>query len=497
VTIRHPAWHRRALGACTLAVTVLSLGGRALHAQATPAPPQSPTPSPRRIALTGVTWDSLSNVPLSGAVVQLVLERDPAGSARSAIADSLGRWRIDSLLPATYVVGYFHPTLDALGLEAPSFKVQVAGDSVARLDFAVPGPAAMRAVMCGARAPGDSTGAIVGMLRDAESELPVANAAISVSWRELVIDRGGVRTVTRRVPVAARADGVFAACGVPTDTPVEIDAGAPALSTGVVEVQVPLGGMLRRDLILGDSATVTAARRAAEDTSRAAAAGEPRIPGGAELRGVVRGPDGKPMARAQVALAGTGRTAITTESGIFALDGLPSGTFGLDVRAIGFAPVRVAVDLLRRRPATVTVTLRERATALSSVVVLGKRSRSSRFLEEFAERKRRSAGGTFLGPAELERRNALYLTDVLRTTPGMRVTPSRGFGYLIRGRGNCTPAIFLDGMPLFNGADELDQIVRPSEVMAMEIYQALGTMPAQYAGLQANGCGAIGIWTKR
>jgi hypothetical protein len=302
--------------------------------------------------------------------------------------------------------------------------------------------------------------------------------------------------------VAARADGIFAACGVPTDTPVEIDATAPGLSTGVVELQVPLGRMLRRDLVLGDSATITGGRRtlaaAPADTGRAAS--DPavvRVPGGAEVRGTVRGPDGKPMARAQVSVAGTGRVATTGETGTFAIDALPSGTFGLDVRAIGFTPVRVAVDLLRRRPATVTVTLRERATTLSSVLVRGKRSRSSRFLDEFAERKRRSAGGTLLGPAELEKRNALYVSDLLRTTPGMRVTPGRGFGYLIRGRGNCTPAIFLDGMPLFNGADELDQIVRPSELMAMEVYQALGTMPAQFAGLQANGCGAIALWTKR
>jgi hypothetical protein len=211
----------------------------------------------------------------------------------------------------------------------------------------------------------------------------------------------------------------------------------------------------------------------------------------------VRGADGKPMPRAQVTLAGTGRTATTGEGGAFALDALPSGSFGLDVRAIGYNPVRVVVDLLKRRPATVTVTLRDRATTLSSVVIKGKRSRSLTFLEEFAQRKRRSAGGTFYGPVELEQRHPMYVTDVLRTTAGMRVSPARGFGYVVRGRGNCTPSIFLDGMPVYNGADELDQIVRPSEVMAIEVYQALGVMPAQFAGLASNGCGAVAIWTKR
>ena len=493
----------RALGSCALAASVLLAAGRVARAQAAPstaAPSLAPVTSAARIALHGIAWDSLSASPLVGAVVQMVSERDPAGTARTTTADSLGRWRIDSLLPTTYVLGYFHPTLDALGLEPPSLKVLIQGDSVARLDFAIPGPKRMRALLCGAAQGTDSSGGIVGVLRDAESEFPVSKAQISVSWRELVIDKGGVRTIARRVPVVAGENGLFTACGVPTDTPVEIDASAPGLATGIMEMKVPASQLVRRDLVLGDSATIASLQRtdATADTVRHAdSATVRRVPGGAELRGSVRGPDGKPMARAQVSVAGTGRSAVTSEAGTFAILELPSGSFGLDVRAVGFSPVRVTVDLLRRRPATVTVTMTERAQALSSVVVRGQRSRNSRFLQEFAERKRRAAGGTFYGPAELERRNALYVSDILRTTAGMRVSPGRGFGNLVRGRAGCVPAVYLDGMPLHEGANELDLIVRPNDLMAMEVYQALGNLPAQFTGLQANGCGAIALWTKR
>jgi hypothetical protein len=358
----------------------------------------------------------------------------------------------------------------------------------------------MRTLLCGAAQGTDSSGGSVGVLRDAESEFPVSRAQISVSWRELVIGNDGVRTLTRRVPVVAGENGIFTACGVPTDTPVEIDASAPGLTTGIMEMKVPGSQLVRRDLVLGDSATVIGLQRtvASADTTREAdSATVRRVPGGAELRGSVRGADGKPLARAQVTVAGTGRSATTSEAGTFAILELPSGSFGLDVRAVGYAPVRVTVDLLRRRPATVTVTMTERAQALSSVVVRGRRSRGSRFLEEFAERKRRAAGGTFYGPADLERRNALYVSDILRTTAGMRVSPSRGFGYVVRGRGGCVPAVFLDGMPLYGGANDLDQIVRPNDLMAMEVYQSLGTLPPQFTGLQANACGAIALWTKR
>jgi hypothetical protein len=198
----------------------------------------------------------------------------------------------------------------------------------------------MRALLCGARQGSDSSGGIVGVLRDAESELPVSKASISVSWRELVIDKGGVRTLTRRVPVVARDDGIFTACGVPTDTPVEVDASAPGLTTGIVEVQVPLGQLVRRDLILGDSAVITGLQRglaAVDSAPQPDSAAVRRVPGGAELRGTVRTADGKPLPRAQVSVAGTGRTATTSESGTFALLELPAGTFGLDVRAVGYA----------------------------------------------------------------------------------------------------------------------------------------------------------------
>lgn len=486
---------RRALLAGALALCAAA-GARAAAAQAVPAPPAA-----RPVTLVGTAWDSLAGVPLAGALVQLAAESNPGAPARTAVADSLGRWQLDSVPRGTYLAGYFHPTLDALGIEAPTFRVLVQGDSVARLDLAIPGPQRMRALLCGAPAADDSTGGIVGVMREPEAGDPIAGATLSVGWRELVIEKGSIRNVQRRVPVIAQPSGLVVACGVPTDTPVEVDAAAPGRRSGVLELQVPVRGLVRRDLLLGDSATIARALDAATAAGAdSGAAGQPPaslVADGARLRGTVTGPDGRPLARAQVSVSGIGRSATTSAAGTFALDSLPTGTFGVDVRAIGFAPVRVAVDLARRRTATLAVAVRERATALSTVVVRGQRSRPSRFLEEFAERRRRAAGGTFLGPAELERRNLLYVSDALRTTPSLRVRPGRGFGYSIRGRGDCTPAVYIDGMPVLQGADELDQLVNPPDVMAMEIYSGLGAIPPQYGGISANGCGAVLVWTKR
>jgi hypothetical protein len=476
------------------AALTLIAGAQDLAAQATPAP-TPPAPSGPPVRLMGTAWDSLSRAPLVGAMVQLAPESNPSAPARTAVADSLGRWQIDSLPQGSYIAGYFHPTLDDFGFDPPTFRVLVQGDSVARLDLGLPGPRAMRSLLCGKPAANDSTGAIIGVLRDADAEQPIAGATLSVAWRELTIEKGSIRNSQRRVPVAARGAGVFLACGVPTDTPVELDAAAPGKTSGILEVQVPRQELIRRDVLLGDSATIAAIRRASASSDTTA--GGVRVADGARLTGTVTGPDGKPLSRAQVLVSGIGRSATTGSAGTFALDSLPSGTFGLDVRALGLAPVRVSVDLTRRRPATVTVALRERATALSTVVVRGQRSRQSQFMEDFLERKRRGLGGTFLGQADLERRGSLYTSDVLRTVAGMRVVPGPGFGQAIRGRGGCTPAVYIDGMPVIDGADDLDQLVNPSSVMAMEVYTGLGTLPPQFGGMAANGCGAVVVWTKR
>ncbi|MGZ8414545.1 MAG: carboxypeptidase regulatory-like domain-containing protein [Gemmatirosa sp.] len=487
-----------ALALCASAACTLVPGVRGLAAQTTAAPVPAPAGPPVR--LVGTAWDSLARAPLAGALIQLAPQANPSAPARTAVADSLGRWQIDSLPQGSYLAGYFHPTLDELGFDPPTFRVLVEGDSVARLDIGLPGARTMRTLLCGKASASDSTGAIIGVLRDAEGEEAIAGATLSVAWRELVIEKGSFRNTQRRVPVAARGGGLFVACGVPTDTPVELDATAPGRSSGILEIQVPRQEVVRRDVLLGDSASVALAVRAQAspaDTTAGAQSRGVRIADGARLTGRVTGPDGKPLPRAQVLVSGIGRTAVTGAAGTFALDSLPSGTFGLDVRALGLAPVRIGVDLTRRRPANVVVALRERATALSTVVVRGQRSRQSRFLDEFLERKRRGTGGTFLGQDDLERRGSLFVSDVLRTVAGMRVLPGPSFGQAIRGRGGCTPAVYIDGMPVIDGADDLDQLVNPSSIMAMEVYTGLGTLPAQFGGMAANGCGAVVVWTKR
>ena len=52
----------------------------------------------------------------------------------------------------------------------------------------------------------------------------------------------------------------------------------------------------------------------------------------------------------------------------------------------------------------------------------------------------------------------------------------------------------VDGLPVSDGANDLDSFVRPGEIGGVEVYNSAIGVPVQYG---ANSCGAVLIWTKR
>jgi outer membrane cobalamin receptor len=212
----------------------------------------------------------------------------------------------------------------------------------------------------------------------------------------------------------------------------------------------------------------------------------------------VRTRDGRPLQGARVQLWGSDVQGTTTDAGNFSLAGLPAGTYALEVRAIGYAPKRVPVTLSSRAPGSVGVVLDERLNTLQSVVVQADRTKLNKDYNGFLERQKRGMG-RFLSEEDLNRRNPIVITDALRTTPGLSVVPNgTGFGYAIQGRGGCQPDVWVDGMRVFDGATDLDQLVRPTDVAGVEVYNGPGTVPAQFMGAGGGGsCGVVAIWTKR
>lgn len=459
---------------------------------ASPATPSMQTRSDTGAAasISGTVYDSVAHEPLGGAQVQFVDAGDHTREY-TVRADSTGRFHIDAVRPGQYIAGFFHPSVDALGIEPPLRSVTISAGSPNVVDLVIPGPARIMTAVCGDRTAGDSTGAIAGVVRDADSGLPIAGAKVVVTWLEIVIDQRGLVSEHRRVPAQTDADGGFRLCGLPGADTVLASAELSGRRSGVIGVAVPAGGILRRDFTLGDSASAIAV--IPDSTASAEVQRQTTVlRGSAMLSGVVNGPDGKPMPGARILVWGTGLEATTNGTGRFSLAGLPAGTFSVEARSIGFEPRLVAVDLSSRSTAAITIALKDRVHELSRVVVMGKASRTPPDIEGFLQRSR-SGMGHYITAADNALKNAFAITDAMRMTPGVRVVPSGSFGHVILLRGGCVPSVYVDGVQMGDGYETVDDIP-PQQVAGIEIYAGSSEAPVQY---RTNGCGVILVWTKR
>lgn len=443
------------------------------------------SPAAAQTPVVGTAYDSVAAAPLAGAVVQLADERDPARTF-GATADSLGRYRIDAVPPGRYVAGLIHPSLDLLGLDATLGVVTVRADSLQRLDLAVPNGARTRAAVCGAPVGADA-GVLVGQVRDADSDAPLNDARVVLSWREIAIGGGqGGRVEQRRAQVDVRPGGYFALCGVPTDDQLFADADAPGHRAAHLAVRAAPAGVTRRDFALGAAGAAANA--------------------GAAVSGTVRRPDGRPAAGASVLVLGLDARATTDDAGRFALGGLPAGTYAVEARALGFQPATAVVALSPRRAASADVALGARVTTLETVRVLGAGSRTLRAQQEFLSRMEHGAAGRFVTPPQIAKMTLLYASDVFHQMPGVEVLDrgavgaarggaSRQVWMLARGS-RCSPDVYLDGVRVQDGGLDFDALVSPSRIMAVEVYRTRANVPAEYAPTADRDCGVILVWSK-
>jgi hypothetical protein len=308
-----------------------------------------------------------------------------------------------------------------------------------------------------------------------------------VRWAEIRIDGAGVHRVRQTALAKVGDGGRYAACGVPTDVPVLVQArgGAPPDTTatsGEIELAfAPATPLLHRDLLV---------RAAPAAASPAGAAGRP---GTALLVGRVVRPDGRPAAGARVVVRGARTTDSVTTAGAdgsFRLDALPGGTYPVEAAAVGFTPSRAAVDLRPGRAAALDLVLGAPVGALRPVSVY---ARAPGAASEFARRRRRGVG-RYVTAEDIERRGARTYAEALRTVPELRVTGQTPRGRpAIRGRGLCTPVFYLNGMPILDSASELDDLMPITQVAGIEVLDAPADRPLQH---NHGPCATVLVWTK-
>jgi hypothetical protein len=115
----------------------------------------------------------------------------------------------------------------------------------------------------------------------------------------------------------------------------------------------------------------------------------------------------------------------------------------------------------------------------------------------FTQRKR-SGFGYFLSGDDITKRAPNLLTDVFRTIPGLRVTPS-GTDYVVESARNAMGGCvryWVDGAmweAVFPG--DVDRLMPPWEIGAMEVYNG-SSVPAPFQMAGNSSCTAIVIWSK-
>jgi hypothetical protein len=121
---------------------------------------------------------------------------------------------------------------------------------------------------------------------------------------------------------------------------------------------------------------------------------------------------------------------------------------------------------------------------------------SSGRLGGFYARMQQHKFGTFITRDQIEKRRAIWTSDLLRSVPGIVVNPrASGFGYDVRTTEGCRPEVFVDGIhyPLF--FESVDDVVHPDEIEGIEVYAHAAEVPAEYV-VPGSACGVIAIWTR-
>jgi len=210
---------------------------------------------------------------------------------------------------------------------------------------------------------------------------------------------------------------------------------------------------------------------------------------------------GEPLVAATVSFPGTDLVRLTDAEGRFNFERVPPGIRTLRVEQLGYGTREDSLFI----PAGETVDLRVRLGVqpieLEGITVMAEAR--DRFLEIGGFYKRRDWGlGNQWTQEQMEERNTLFLSDLVRTIPGLQLEP-QPFGWKIFSRrrvglprdpsanmpARCELAIYVDGMRMQDfDLDSLD----PMNVQAFEVYHGISETPIEYS----HHCGVILVWLR-
>lgn len=191
--------------------------------------------------------------------------------------------------------------------------------------------------------------------------------------------------------------------------------------------------------------------------------------------------------------------ALTSAEGRFRMELPQPGPYAISGTLLGYAPITSEVLEFGEEDLTVEIRMNMQALTLEPIIVQGEARPPSGFLGDFYQRMERGAFGHFISREEIESQHAINATDLLRMTPGVRVTPGRlGSGGIVRMTRGCVPAIYIDGMMINRGpaaGASLDDLINAMDIEGIEVYR--GAMSQVDGFYDPTGCGLILVWSRR
>ena len=487
------------------AACVLALPAQTRPGAVTPPPkggaPATPAPASGSATLTGLVFDSLSMKALAGASIVI------SGSNMSSTSDATGHYSIpiDSLTEGTHQIGFFHPTLDSLGISPPTRTIAIKHGVSAILDLAMPSAQTLVASVCADSLRTNSRGLLIGEVRDADADKPLDSAIVVVMWTDIQVQTNTISKLPRAVSARTDDSGIYRLCGVPANTPLRAQARKLPKASGWVEMSIPPSGAIVQEFLIGTrpaaaTTSPTVGGGAAAAPAAGAAAAAPIIStaplGNAMLVGKVIGADSAPLPGALVVLLGTNLSARTDARGVFRMSSLPSGTQEVEIRLLSYQPKQYMVNLAAKKEAHLNAMLDQRAQVLDPVVVTGRKTSD---IPGYDDRKLH-ATGTFMDHEFIKNNSVASISDVFRRVAGMKVVFVSDGYTVVSNRGaidlGCQSAqYFIDGTRYDIVNENIDDIVHPNEVAAIEVYASGLDTPAQFQSGQFQ-CGTVVIWTE-
>ena len=465
---------------------------------AMPLRAQNPTPaaaaaSPGFSTIRGSVLDSLHDALVKGALVRV------DNGVREGITDSTGAYRIDSVPAGMHRLVVIHPLLDTLGISLVTPPMMLNAGETRVFELAVPSSETLVSLLCTAARRALGPAALVGFVRDADTDSAAKGAKVSLLYYES--DPLGLKKSARVREAQIGPDGRYRICGLPPTMSGKLQVFRDGLQTG--EVPVELGGQSGSQLLAMRSMSITSAAAttvAAAPSDTNGKKGPAVVRGRARVSGRVLNKYGQPIAGARVELQNTGAATKTRANGEFVLDSLPSGTQTIEVRQLGFSPTEVPVELSMNSPQNVTVKMTDYVPVLSEMRVTAQREKGL-FDVGFNDRKK-TGMGYYLDADQIKMRQTTQFSDMLRTVPGIRVQPAgdgSGANVITSSRdamGGCVTFV-VDGAPWQQMTPgDLDTYVRPEEVAAIEVYNG-ATTPPQFQMSGQTSCTVVVIWTER